>query len=244
MASLTTHPSRPLENGYHQSSPSSLGAKNLLASSWEVLEQPPPPSLREILGAYRARGDGDRDMLLAMLSAKSAEDQRIASVAALHRSMLEYYAVNPSASSTTRTHHVRDSSEVDERPFPPIYTNGRVDQHYSDVRTHSRARPYSSPDSPGADERNMNGRAKRHRSSASPCASYPSEASPALSASSVTPSSPRSDVSRSPISSRGTMAIDTLLHDAPTPRSERELRYAHPHHQQQPYHLPNAVAAV
>lgn len=37
--------------------------------------QPAPPSLREILTAYRTRGDGDRDMLLAMLSAKTAEDQ-------------------------------------------------------------------------------------------------------------------------------------------------------------------------
>ena len=61
-------------------------------STWHVLEQvniplpplpvfpssslqPPPPSLREILGAYRSKGDGDRDMLIAMLNAKSAEDQ-------------------------------------------------------------------------------------------------------------------------------------------------------------------------
>ena len=37
--------------------------------------QPPPPSLREILAAYRTKGDGDRDMLLAMLNAKTAEDE-------------------------------------------------------------------------------------------------------------------------------------------------------------------------
>lgn len=37
--------------------------------------QPPPPSLREILAAYKAKGDGDREMLLTMLNAKSAEDQ-------------------------------------------------------------------------------------------------------------------------------------------------------------------------
>ena len=37
--------------------------------------KPPPPTLREILGAYRSRGDGDREMLMAMLHAKSAEDQ-------------------------------------------------------------------------------------------------------------------------------------------------------------------------
>jgi hypothetical protein len=37
--------------------------------------QAPPPSLRDILAAYKSRGDGDRDMLIAMLNAKSAEDQ-------------------------------------------------------------------------------------------------------------------------------------------------------------------------
>ena len=60
-------------------------------STWHILEQvniplsiprplhlrfqAPPPSLREILGAYRSKGDGDRDLLIAMLNAKSAEDQ-------------------------------------------------------------------------------------------------------------------------------------------------------------------------
>lgn len=64
----------------------------MVASSLQVLEQvssphlriaslvlsglqPSPPTLRDILGAYRAKGDGDRDMLLAMLNAKAAEDQ-------------------------------------------------------------------------------------------------------------------------------------------------------------------------
>ena len=49
--------------------------RSLLASTWHILQQPPPPSLREILGAYKSRGDGDREMLLAMLEAKSAEDK-------------------------------------------------------------------------------------------------------------------------------------------------------------------------
>ena len=63
----------------------------IINSTWHVLEQvrsplpsrvhfsyllqPPPPSLREVLGAYNTRGDGDRDMLIAMLNAKTAEDQ-------------------------------------------------------------------------------------------------------------------------------------------------------------------------
>ncbi|RDB29079.1 hypothetical protein Hypma_015228 [Hypsizygus marmoreus] len=69
--------------------------KQLVASALNVLEQTPPPSLREILGAYRSKGDGDRDMLLAMLNAKTAEDQRLASVAALQRSVLEVYQGAP-----------------------------------------------------------------------------------------------------------------------------------------------------
>lgn len=40
-----------------------------------TLSQQPPPSLRDILGAYKANGDGDREMLLAMLNAKTAEDK-------------------------------------------------------------------------------------------------------------------------------------------------------------------------
>ncbi|KAJ6604303.1 hypothetical protein DFH09DRAFT_305202 [Mycena vulgaris] len=71
----------------------SLG--HVVSSASSVLEQPPPPSLRDILGAYKANGDGDRDMLLAMLNAKTAEDQRLASIAALHRTMLEVYQAPP-----------------------------------------------------------------------------------------------------------------------------------------------------
>ena len=40
-----------------------------------TLQQPSPPSLRELLEAYSQKGNGDRELLLAMLSAKSSEDQ-------------------------------------------------------------------------------------------------------------------------------------------------------------------------
>lgn len=49
--------------------------------------QTPPPSLREILTAYRTKGDGDRDMLLAMLNAKTAEDQVGLQVVLPHQSL-------------------------------------------------------------------------------------------------------------------------------------------------------------
>ncbi|KAG9017536.1 MCM DNA helicase complex subunit [Tulasnella sp. 427] len=52
----------------------------------------PPPNLTEILAAYAQKGDGDRDMLLGILKAKSAEDQRIAAVATLHQTILQLQA--------------------------------------------------------------------------------------------------------------------------------------------------------
>ncbi|KAJ7042586.1 hypothetical protein C8F04DRAFT_1390555 [Mycena alexandri] len=75
-----------------------------VASASSVLDQPPPPSLRDILGAYKSNGDGDRDMLLAMLNAKTAEDQRLASLAALHRTMLEFYQSSPPLSPLNAAH--------------------------------------------------------------------------------------------------------------------------------------------
>ncbi|KIK71332.1 hypothetical protein GYMLUDRAFT_52430 [Collybiopsis luxurians FD-317 M1] len=63
----------------------------ILVSATHALDQTPPPSLREILTAYRSKGDGDRDLLLAMLNAKSAEDRRIAETSALHRTIIETF---------------------------------------------------------------------------------------------------------------------------------------------------------
>lgn len=49
--------------------------RTLYSTSWSALDGSAPPTLREILTAYKQKGDGDREMLLAMLNAKSAEDQ-------------------------------------------------------------------------------------------------------------------------------------------------------------------------
>ncbi|KAF8235896.1 hypothetical protein L208DRAFT_1254752 [Tricholoma matsutake] len=59
----------------NDSHPSSPNINPLITSAFLVLKQSPPPSLHEILIAYRSKADSDRDMLLAMLKAKSAEDQ-------------------------------------------------------------------------------------------------------------------------------------------------------------------------
>lgn len=47
----------------------------MLSTAYALIEREPPPSLKDIVGAYRSKGDGDRDLLIAMLNAKSAEDQ-------------------------------------------------------------------------------------------------------------------------------------------------------------------------
>ncbi|KAJ1310369.1 hypothetical protein OPQ81_007107 [Rhizoctonia solani] len=61
----------------------------ILETTWHALSQAPPPSLREILTAYNSKGEGDREMLVALLNAKSAEDQRLASLATLHHTVLQ-----------------------------------------------------------------------------------------------------------------------------------------------------------
>jgi hypothetical protein len=86
---------------------------SVLASTWHVLEQvppsfpflrppahspqTPPPTLREILNAYNSGGDGDRDMLLAMLNAKSAEDQVSTTLSLIHTHTA--YLLSPSSDS-------------------------------------------------------------------------------------------------------------------------------------------------
>ncbi|KAF9648542.1 hypothetical protein BDM02DRAFT_2248029 [Thelephora ganbajun] len=67
--------------------------QHLIESSRRVLElaTSPSPSLREILAAFKlSKGqDGDCQLLLAVLNAKSAEDQRTAAIANLHARLLE-----------------------------------------------------------------------------------------------------------------------------------------------------------
>ncbi|KAG6834766.1 hypothetical protein H0H93_007549 [Arthromyces matolae] len=68
--------------------------RRLVANAFATLDQPPPPTLREILTAYRSKGDGDRDMLLAMLNAKTAEDQ----------TFIKFLARNPLVTHSSRSH--------------------------------------------------------------------------------------------------------------------------------------------
>jgi hypothetical protein len=51
--------------------------------------QTPPPTLREVLGAYVSQDKEDREMLIALLKAKAAEDQRITSIASIQQQVVQ-----------------------------------------------------------------------------------------------------------------------------------------------------------
>ncbi|KAI0034955.1 hypothetical protein K488DRAFT_83555 [Vararia minispora EC-137] len=220
MQSVAAHSPRTQESVYRpdlSSSSPTMPSKSLIASTWHLLEQAPPPSLREILNAYRARGDGDRDMLLAMLNAKSAEDQRIAAIATLHRSMLEYYSQpqqpSPAPAPPPHAHyHAHHLPHPSDRSHPA--------HHHPRAHSPPRARQYRSPDSPAADDHDHDQPRKRHRRSPSPRSPG---SSPHSSASAV-PSSPYSDAPRSP-GARSAMAIDSLLHEAARRRPDDREHY-------------------
>ncbi|KAE9410739.1 hypothetical protein BT96DRAFT_870483 [Gymnopus androsaceus JB14] len=81
----------------------SFDKTEILREALRTLDQPPPPTLHDILQAYRTKGDGDRELLLAMLNAKRSEDSRLAESYGLHRSILD--TINQEQSSVYPHHH-------------------------------------------------------------------------------------------------------------------------------------------
>jgi len=185
---------------------------SLLASTWQVLDQPPPPSLREILGAYRSRGDGDRDMLMAMLNAKSAEDQRIASVASLHRSMLEYYQVFSRQSQEAPCFSASDPpgpSHHGGSAYQSQGSNATQSYNHHDAPSQHTARAYSHKRARASDSPQTAYRSVPRSYSPSP---PPGLSSPYSSCSASVDQSPRS---------KDAMAIGSLLSMEPrNPRDE------------------------
>ncbi|KAG5652281.1 hypothetical protein H0H81_005541 [Sphagnurus paluster] len=101
---------------HSQPLPNPANVKQLVADAFSVLEQPTPPTLREILSAYRAKGDGDRDMLLAMLNAKTAEDQP------------EHFPRKRQRSSMSPpSPRGYDNSQYEQLPPSPYSSSGRSD---------------------------------------------------------------------------------------------------------------------
>ncbi|CAE7147381.1 unnamed protein product [Rhizoctonia solani] len=107
-----------------------------------VLSQPPPPTLREVLAAYSTKGEGDREMLIALLKAKAAEDDRIANVAKLQQQVIQMQLTALSA-------HIQ--STLTKRPEPvesherrsPVSPSPPARRARTPIR--ARAHPYSRP---------------------------------------------------------------------------------------------------
>ncbi|KAJ7785959.1 hypothetical protein B0H16DRAFT_11783 [Mycena metata] len=210
----TPHYAEPDAPRYHPRYETSPPLGHIVASASSVLDQAPPPSLRDILGAYKANGDGDRDMLLAMLNAKAAEDQRLASLAALHRTMLEVYQ-SPPLSPVNGSHHHYPTPKFTHSP--PL-REARPPRVYHQVSSLSRSPPhtrvplpYMRPQSPQPEHRR-----KRVRSSRSP---PPRRGESVHDPHSELPPSPYSSsgsesASHSP-RSRGSMTIGSLLSAGP-----------------------------
>ncbi|KAF9056651.1 hypothetical protein BJ165DRAFT_549999 [Panaeolus papilionaceus] len=203
--------------------------RRLLSSAHSVLEQAPPPSLREILTAYRTKGDGDRDMLLSMLNAKTAEDQRMSSVANLHRTILEIYQHAPpqaepshsySRSSNGAYHYPTPSFTHSPRPHDAAPSRRPSHRHRGSSRSRSppRVQTHLSSTRDGVSSHHSDYPRKRHRSSRSPHLSHPSpyETHP----SEQFPPSPysaseRSDSAEYSPRSRASMTIGSLLSAGP-----------------------------
>jgi hypothetical protein len=123
--------------------------------------QPPPPTLREILSAYALQGREDREMLIALLNAKAAEDQRVTSVATLQQQVVQMQMtvlsaqihqtlLQPTAPAAIQDGDVQDMKQEDGRvarsdreerrspvsPSPPK-------RHRSRTPARMRTHPYS-----------------------------------------------------------------------------------------------------
>ncbi|KAF4623689.1 hypothetical protein D9613_001653 [Agrocybe pediades] len=214
--------------------------RRVVSSAQALLDQPPPPTVREILAAYSAKGDGDRDMLLAMFNAKTAEDQRVASVLNLHRCMLEVYQhVPPPPPEPISRPAVNGAYHY---PTPTFTQSPRFADHPSSRRLHHRHHVTSASRSPPPSRvhshlppsrdvplsHHSEHPRKRHRSSRSPRmshagiyeSSHPEQLPP-----SPYSSSDRSDSAEYSPRSRGSMNIGSLLSTGPS----REVNGHHMH---------------
>ncbi|KAK2462045.1 hypothetical protein APHAL10511_006508 [Amanita phalloides] len=121
----------------------------LFTSASSLLDQasldPPPPSLREILSAYRSRGDGDREMLLAMLNAKAAEDQRLASIAALHRTALEIHQASLGEGSHPPPNPINGHPYISAPSSHPPHHSEQIDCRRQYLHRHIASRSHSPP---------------------------------------------------------------------------------------------------
>ncbi|KAG9125054.1 hypothetical protein FRC07_009144 [Ceratobasidium sp. 392] len=139
-----TSPKSPLRQSQTQSHASA--SKAAINTSLQALAQPTPPTLRDILSAYASRGQGDREMLIALLNAKAAEEARIAAVATLQQNVLQMQMTVAAAQLRQQQQEAEPMSPVS--PRSPTTTSSRVSvrevspsiRARKDVRAHPYAR--------------------------------------------------------------------------------------------------------
>ncbi|KAJ8596471.1 hypothetical protein M405DRAFT_805266 [Rhizopogon salebrosus TDB-379] len=141
-------------------------------------------------------------MLIAMLNAKSAEDQRLASVAFLHKTLLEMSAADAWHPSPSALSHPLPTLYSKHGQHPSDMSNGRVSPQLPVVRE---------PPQPPQPSR------KRQRSSHSPASPHFELRSSHTSSRDLPPSpySSRSDSEEYSPRSRASMAIGSLLSTGP-----------------------------
>ncbi|KAH7923988.1 hypothetical protein BV22DRAFT_1196257 [Leucogyrophana mollusca] len=205
-------------------SPFDAEHKRHMIAAWHMLEQAPPPTLREILGAYKSKGDGDRDLLIAMLKAKTSEDQRVASTAELHRTLLEMSSSN---------HKQMTPLPSPQPPLPTVYPHYSKHSRHPSEASNGRVSPQSIPlvrEPPVLSQPPR----KRPRSSRSPPASHYESRASHTSSRDLPPSpysSSRSDSEEYSPRSRASMAIGSLLSTGPSSEeSQNNQDGIHHHH--------------
>ncbi|TFK76824.1 hypothetical protein BDN72DRAFT_829991 [Pluteus cervinus] len=201
--------------------------RHALSSAFNILDQPPPPTLREILAAYRSKGDGDRDMLLAMLNAKAAEDQRLASYASLRRSVLEVYQT----SAPLQPSNVPRLNGAHPYPTPSFTQSPQLEEQRPSRSMHLDAPSRSpSPRSRRSHPYSRDSRlpheppSKRPRVSHSPPSTHhaPYDSHPEQLPPSPYSSSGRSDSAEYSPRTRASMAIGSLLSSGPNKDSNTD----------------------
>jgi len=232
MNSVASSTQSPLETASHvrHHTPDSEIRKTI-SSTLHVLEQAPPPSLREVLGAYQSKGDGDRDLLIAMLNAKSSEDQRMASVAALHRTLLEIHHTPPAAPPFNMHHlHMHPSADFyspHSIPLSPPNHEMKPMHNVSDSDTGSSS-PATTREAPAPPASTLPSRKRQRTSRDSSSHHARSNESHVSMKHDSPPSSPhlssRSNSAEYSPRSRASMAIGSLLSSGPSSRDTHRDR--------------------
>ncbi|KAF8601785.1 hypothetical protein BDV93DRAFT_524538 [Ceratobasidium sp. AG-I] len=152
MASAYASPPRSTREMSSTPAPSTSTSAPSIESSLQALAQPPPPTLRDILHAYASQAQGDRTLLIALLNAKSAEDNRIAAVAALQQNIL-HIQLGVVASQLQTQSRARETSsgrswdsEVDSIASPlssPSPSVGKRPARHGSQGAYTRAHPYA-----------------------------------------------------------------------------------------------------